>query len=79
MGLEINTNQTKLLIHSRREDKPIPRITLTWETIDAVKDFSYLGIYEYQSTTVCKENEIQRIISLANRVYFSLLPVIDLE
>jgi sorting nexin-29 len=55
MGLEINTNTTKLLIQSRRADKHIHSITLLGETIEAVEDFAYLG--SDQSTNVSEEKD----------------------
>jgi hypothetical protein len=73
MGLEINTNKTKLLIQSRRADKQIHSITLMGETIEAVKEFVYLG--SNLSANAGEENEIQRRIGQANRVYFTLLPI----
>jgi hypothetical protein len=71
MGLEINTNKTKLLIQSRRADKQINSITLMGETIEAVKDFVYLG--SNLSVNAGEENEIQRRIGKENSVYFTLL------
>jgi hypothetical protein len=73
MGLEINTNKTKLLIQSRRADKQIHSITSTGETIEVVTDFVYLG--SNLSADAGEENEIQRRIGQANTVYFTLLPI----
>jgi hypothetical protein len=58
MGLEINTNKTKLSIQSRRADKQIHSTTLMGETIEAVKDFVYLE--SNLSADAGEENEIQR-------------------
>jgi hypothetical protein len=46
------------------------------ETIGAVKDFVYLG--SNLSANTGEENEIQRSIGQANRVYFTLLPIMRL-
>jgi hypothetical protein len=43
------------------------------KTMEAVKDFVYLG--SNQSTNSGEEMEIQRRILQANRMYFSLLPI----
>jgi hypothetical protein len=68
MGLEINTNKTKLLIQSRRADEQIYSITLMGETIEAVKDFVYLGSNLNANTD--EENEIQRT-GQANSVLYT--------
>jgi hypothetical protein len=73
MGLEINTNKTKLLTQSRRADKQTHSITLMGKTIEAVKDFVYLR--SNLSANAGEENEIQRRTGQANRVYFTLLPI----
>jgi sorting nexin-29 len=69
MGLEINTNTTKLLIQSRKVDKQIHSITLMGETIEAVKDFVYLG--SNLSANGSEENDIRRRIGQANRVFYT--------
>jgi hypothetical protein len=43
------------------------------ETIEAVKDFVYLG--SNLSANAGEENEIQRRIGQENKVYFTLLPI----
>jgi lipid A disaccharide synthetase len=73
MDLEINTNKTKLLIQSRRTDKQLHSITLMGETIEAVKNFVYLG--SNLSANGSEENDIRRRIGQTNRVYFTLLPI----
>jgi sorting nexin-29 len=73
MGPEINTNKTKLLIQSRRVDKQLHGITLMGETIEAVKDFVYLG--SNLSANGSEGNDIRKRIGQANRVYFTLLPI----
>jgi sorting nexin-29 len=73
MGSEIKKNKTKLLIQSQRADKQIHSITLMREMIEAVKDFVYLG--PNLSANAGEENEIQRRTGQANRVYFTLLPI----
>jgi sorting nexin-29 len=65
MGLEINTNKTQLLIQIRRADKQIHSITLMGETIEAVKDFVYLG--SNLSANGSEENDIRRRTGQANR------------
>jgi hypothetical protein len=64
MGLEIDTNKTKFLIQSRRADEQIHNIASMGETIEAVKDFVYMG--SNQSTNAGKENEIPRRNGQAN-------------
>jgi hypothetical protein len=73
MGLEINTNKTKLLIQSRRADKKMHSITLMGETTEAVKDFVYLG--SNLSANGSEESDTRRRIGRANRVYFTLLRI----
>jgi hypothetical protein len=73
MGLEINTNKTKLLIQSRRADKQIHGKTLMRETIKAVKDFVYLG--SNLSANGSEDSDIRRRTGQANRVYVTLLPI----
>jgi hypothetical protein len=63
---DINKNKTKLLIQSRRVDKQIYSITLRGETIEAVKDFVYLG--SNLSANGSEENGVRRKTGQANRV-----------
>jgi hypothetical protein len=74
MGLEIDTNRTKLMIESRRADKQMYSITLMGKTIEVITDFGYLG--SNQSTKSREKNDIQRRVDQANTVYFSLLVIV---
>jgi hypothetical protein len=75
MGLEINTNKTKSLVQSRGADKQIHSINVMEERIKGVKGSAYLR--SHRSTNSGEENEIQRRLGQANRVYFSLLPIMS--
>jgi hypothetical protein len=71
IGLTINTMKTKVMIQSRRDVSCQQTDVLG---IEAVDSFTYLGTELTKGNK--EEVEIKKRIMSANKVYFSLLPII---
>lgn len=73
VGLEINTNKTKMMTQSCRPHAQPTYIDIEGDRIEVVKEFIYLGSIFQKEGEDCQE--IKRRIHLANKTYFSLLPI----
>ncbi|XP_071578943.1 uncharacterized protein [Temnothorax nylanderi] len=73
IGLQVNEDKTKMMIMSRRGGGPRHRANFGSYTFENVEEFKYL------SSIITSDNnearEVQARIKVANREYFSLLPI----
>lgn len=74
VGLQINESKTKIMTQTRKQMTNNQTLTIGGYNLERVDKFTYLGSELTQDGQ--ESNEIKRRIQLANKTYFSVLPII---
>ncbi|KAJ4446078.1 hypothetical protein ANN_12770 [Periplaneta americana] len=74
LGFKINTKKSKFMSVTKRQNDQVKEVKMGTYKFEKVKEFTYLGSILTANNDL--RNEVQRRINLANRAYYSLLPIV---